>query len=88
MVDDGSSDNGPEIASSYGPGVRVIAIPHRGHPAARNAGVAASTGDFLAFLDADDLWTANKISYNSRLSRRTRLWTWSLATCRTLLAWT
>ncbi len=61
VVDDGSSDNGPEIASSYGPGVRVIAIPHRGHPAARNAGVAASTGDFLAFLDADDLWTANKI---------------------------
>jgi glycosyltransferase involved in cell wall biosynthesis len=61
VVDDGSSDNGPEIASSYGLQVRVIAIPHRGHPAARNAGVAASTGDFLAFLDADDLWTANKI---------------------------
>jgi glycosyltransferase involved in cell wall biosynthesis len=61
VVDDGSSDNGPEIASSSGPQVRVVAIPHRGHPAARNAGVAASTGDFLAFLDADDLWTANKI---------------------------
>jgi glycosyltransferase involved in cell wall biosynthesis len=61
VVDDGSSDNGPESASSYGLQVRVIAIPHRGHPAARNAGVAASTGDFLAFLDADDLWTANKI---------------------------
>jgi glycosyltransferase involved in cell wall biosynthesis len=39
----------------------VIAIPHRGHPAARNAGVAASAGDFLAFLDADDLWTADKL---------------------------
>ena len=61
VVDDGSSDNGPELASSHGPPVRVIAIPHRGHPAARNAGVAASTGDFLAFLDADDLWTANKL---------------------------
>jgi glycosyltransferase involved in cell wall biosynthesis len=61
VVDDGSSDNGPDLASRYGPQVRVIAIPHRGHPAARNAGVAASTGDFLAFLDADDLWTANKI---------------------------
>jgi glycosyltransferase involved in cell wall biosynthesis len=61
VVDDGSSDNGPEMASRYGPQVRVIAIPHRGHPAARNAGVAASTGDFLAFLDADDLWIANKI---------------------------
>ena len=61
VVDDGSSDNGPELASSFGPQVRVIAIPHRGHPAARNAGVAASTGDFLAFLDADDLWTGNKL---------------------------
>ena len=61
VVDDGSSDDGPELASSYGPQVRVIAIPHRGHPAARNAGVAASAGDFLAFLDADDLWTANKL---------------------------
>jgi glycosyltransferase involved in cell wall biosynthesis len=61
VVDDGSTDNGPELASSYGSEVRVIAIPHRGHPAARNAGIAASTGDFLAFLDADDLWTANKL---------------------------
>lgn len=61
VVDDGSSDNGPEIASSYAPQVRVTPILHRGHPAARNAGVAASTGDFLAFLDADDLWTAKKL---------------------------
>jgi glycosyltransferase involved in cell wall biosynthesis len=61
VVDDGSSDSGPELASAYGPPVQVIAIPHRGHPAARNAGIAASTGDFLAFLDADDLWSANKL---------------------------
>ena len=61
VVDDGSSDDGPEIASSYAPHVRVISIPHRGHPGARNAGVAASTGDFLAFLDADDLWTPHKL---------------------------
>ncbi len=61
VVDDGSTDNGPELASRYGSAVRVIAIPHRGHPAARNAGVAVATGDFLAFLDADDLWTANKL---------------------------
>ena len=61
VVDDGSSDEGPQLAARYGPPVRVIAIPHRGHPAARNAGVAASAGDFLAFLDADDLWTADKL---------------------------
>jgi len=61
VVDDGSSDNGPELASRYGPPVQVIAQSHRGHPAARNAGVAAGTGDFLAFLDADDVWTADKL---------------------------
>ena len=62
VVDDGSSDDGPEIASSYGALVKLIAIAHRGHPAARNAGVAASGGDFLAFLDADDLWTPDKLA--------------------------
>jgi glycosyltransferase involved in cell wall biosynthesis len=62
VVDDGSGDNGPEIARSYGAPVRVVAIPHSGHPAARNAGIAASSGDFLAFLDADDLWAPRKLS--------------------------
>jgi glycosyltransferase involved in cell wall biosynthesis len=61
VVDDGSSDNGPELAAAYGPPLRVIATPHCGHPAARNAGVAAGTGDFLAFLDADDLWAPDKL---------------------------
>jgi glycosyltransferase involved in cell wall biosynthesis len=62
VVDDGSTDNGPALAAGYGPPVRLISIPHRGHPAARNAGVAAAAGDFLAFLDADDLWTAGKLA--------------------------
>jgi glycosyltransferase involved in cell wall biosynthesis len=62
VVDDGSSDHGPALASGYGPPVRVISLAHRGHPAARNAGVAASASEFLGFLDADDLWTAGKLS--------------------------
>jgi glycosyltransferase involved in cell wall biosynthesis len=62
VVDDGSTDQGPAIASGYGSPVKVIPIPHRGHPAARNAGVAASSGVFLGFLDADDLWAGNKLS--------------------------
>lgn len=62
VVDDGSSDHGPAIASGYGPPVKLIPMAHRGHPAARNAGVAASAGEFLGFLDADDLWTDKKLS--------------------------
>jgi glycosyltransferase involved in cell wall biosynthesis len=62
IVDDGSADDGPSLAESYGPPVRLIPISHRGHPAARNAGVAASTGQFLGFLDADDLWSPEKLA--------------------------
>ena len=62
VIDDGSADDGPAIASGYRPTVKVISIPHRGHPGARNAGVAASAGEFLGFLDADDLWTPSKLS--------------------------
>jgi glycosyltransferase involved in cell wall biosynthesis len=62
VVDDGSSDHGPELARGYGAPVRVIETAHQGHPAARNAGVAASNGEFLAFLDADDLWTPDKLA--------------------------
>jgi len=62
VIDDGSGDEGPAIASGYGPPVKLLAIQHRGHPAARNAGVAASCGEFLGFLDADDLWTPGKLA--------------------------
>lgn len=62
VVDDGSSDDGPTTAAAYGAPVRVIPIPHLGHPAARNAGVAQSSGEFLGFLDADDLWVDSKLS--------------------------
>ncbi len=62
IVDDGSSDDGPRIAASYGPPVKVVPIAHAGHPAARNAGIAASTGEYLGFLDADDLWSPDKLA--------------------------
>jgi hypothetical protein len=53
VVDDGSSDNTCEVAARY-PGVRCIRQPNEGVAAARNAGLAASSGDFAVFLDADD----------------------------------
>lgn len=61
VVDDGSSDDTAAVASSVA-GVRCIAISHGGISAARNAGIQVSTGDLLAFLDADDLWEADKLS--------------------------
>jgi GT2 family glycosyltransferase len=53
VVDDGSDDNTFEVASRY-PGVRCLRQQNRGVAAARNAGLAASRGDFAVFLDADD----------------------------------
>ena len=54
VVDDGSTDNALEVAASY-PGVKLIRQSNQGVSAARNAGFRASTGEFVVFLDADDL---------------------------------
>lgn len=56
VVDDGSSDGTVEFIKSMGDRVRLVQQRHRGPGAARNAGVAVATGDYLTFLDSDDLW--------------------------------
>ena len=63
VVNDGSSDGGEAVARAFvppagGPVVRVIDQPNRGVSAARNAGIAAASQPFVAFLDADDRWEA------------------------------
>lgn len=55
VVDDGSTDGSGEIAESYGERIVLVRQPNRGLSAARNAGVAASSGEFLTLLDADDV---------------------------------
>jgi GT2 family glycosyltransferase len=52
LVDDGSTDDTGRIASHY-PGVRAIHQPNMGLSAARNTGIAAATGDIIAFTDSD-----------------------------------
>jgi glycosyltransferase involved in cell wall biosynthesis len=62
VVDDGSSDGSLEIAKSYeARGVRVIEGPRINASAARNRALQASSGDYIQYLDADDLLGANKI---------------------------
>ncbi len=60
VVDDGSPDNTSEVASSY-TSVRLVRQRRGGLSAARNAGLAASTGRFVCFLDADDRLRPNAI---------------------------
>lgn len=62
VVDDGSTDASAAIARGFGTLVWVESQPHRGTAAARNRGVALARGEFIAFLDADDVWSADKLS--------------------------
>ncbi|MEO7361501.1 MAG: glycosyltransferase family A protein [Gemmatimonadaceae bacterium] len=61
VVDDGSTDGTLQTLAQYGDKVRLILQQNAGPAAARNNGVRNSHGEFLAFLDADDLWTPNKV---------------------------
>jgi glycosyltransferase involved in cell wall biosynthesis len=54
VIDDGSTDGSASVASQF-PEVRLIRQTNRGLSSARNAGLAASRGDLLIFLDADDV---------------------------------
>ena len=60
VVDDGSADDSGVIAQSF-PEVRYIHQPNQGVAAARNHGIEAARGEFLAFLDQDDVWMPDKL---------------------------
>lgn len=61
VVDDGSEDAGAAIAEGIGSPVKVLRRPPRGIAAATNAGLAEAGGELIAFIDADDLWTPEKL---------------------------
>lgn len=56
VVNDGSTDNTAEVLASFGDRIKVIEIENSGPSTARNVGVNAAIGEWIAFLDADDRW--------------------------------
>ena len=61
-VDDGSTDNTHDILNSYQKNFLVLRQNNKGVSAARNRGLAAASGHFIAFLDSDDTWLPQKLS--------------------------
>jgi len=62
VVDDGSTDSTSEILAAYGNDIKVLFQENKGVSAARNRGIAEASGQFIAFLDSDDLWLPQKLS--------------------------
>jgi glycosyltransferase involved in cell wall biosynthesis len=69
VVDDGSIDASAEVARSFGGPVRCLVQPPLGIATAVNRGLHAASGGLLASLDADDLWTRDKLAVQLDLLR-------------------
>src|SRR5690348_16429646 len=54
-IDDGSTDDSPSIARSFEPAIRVLSGPNQGASFARNRGIGQTEGEWIVFLDADDV---------------------------------
>ena len=63
VVDDGSTDETPEVIASLGDRVVAVRQRNRGPAAARNRGIEQARGELFGFLDADDLWPAGKLAH-------------------------
>ncbi len=71
LVDDGSTDNTAEVVAPFldrlGSKIRYIKQENCGLPAARNTAIRASTAEFLALLDADDVWLPCRLSESLKI---------------------
>jgi len=61
IVDDGSSDNTKNVVLMYKDKIKYIYQNNKGEAGARNRGIKEAQGEFIAFIDADDIWLENKL---------------------------
>jgi glycosyltransferase involved in cell wall biosynthesis len=72
VVDDGSTDGSIQLLKSYGDRIHLIQQQNNGPAAARNRGVEAARSNWIAFLDADDIWIPNKLEQQLILAKNYR----------------
>ena len=69
VVNDGSTDDTDDVMKPYldDPRIKYIKQQNAGPPKARNTGINNADGDYIAFLDSDDLWEATKLEKQMKL---------------------
>lgn len=72
VVDDGSTDDTRKVLAPYMNRIKYIYQEHSGHSAARNTAIRASRGQWIAFLDSDDVWLPAKLSRQMEILKRSR----------------
>jgi glycosyltransferase involved in cell wall biosynthesis len=77
VVDDGSTDETAEVLRAFGDRIVLRSQPNGGVARARNEGARVATGEWLAFLDADDLWLPDKLERQLGLADPSTSWIYS-----------
>lgn len=77
VVDDGSTDETPQVMEQYEGEVRYIRKENAGSASARNRGIREASGEFIAFLDADEVWFPEKLERQVKLHRENPDLMWS-----------
>jgi glycosyltransferase involved in cell wall biosynthesis len=70
VIDDGSTDDSPDILRTFGDRIRWKTQPNQGAPTARNRGLALAQGTYIKFLDADDVLLPNAIEQQVQQSQK------------------
>ncbi len=72
IIDDGSTDSTKKVALGFGNKIKYYYQENGGPAKARNYGLSIATGDFIAFIDADDVWVKDKLSLQLALFEKNR----------------
>ncbi|MCP4296666.1 MAG: glycosyltransferase, partial [Proteobacteria bacterium] len=70
IIDDGSTDNTVEVIKTFGDMIIYSFQEHSGVASARNKGVGLAKGEFISFIDADDLWLEDKLKTQLNFFRK------------------